>query len=170
MQEIDDLLHKSADSLRVPPEHLPLTAERFFGEWKDYKKENARLKEELAHVRVHQMIQDAVKINGIRVIARMIPDSDDEELLKVAGELGEQEDVVALLASDFEGVKIVASAGKTAVRQGVDAGKVVREMSTIVGGGGGGRPDMARGGGVDGTKIDEALEHGIKLIREQVTI
>ncbi|MBN1133332.1 MAG: alanine--tRNA ligase [Methanosarcinaceae archaeon] len=168
VQEIDDLLHKSANALRVPPEHLPITVERFFGEWKDYKKENARLKEELAHVRVHQMIQDAVKINGIRVIASLIPDSDDEEILKVAGKLSEQEDVVALLASDFEGVKIVAAAGKTAVRQGVNAGNVVREMSTIVGGGGGGRPDMARGGGVDGTKIDEALEHGTKLIREQL--
>lgn len=57
----------------------------------------------------------------------------------------QEDDVIALLISDLEGVKIVAAAGKKAIATGADAGKVVREMSRIVGGGGGGRPDMARG-------------------------
>jgi len=168
MQQVDRLLHSSAEALRVLPEHLPLTLERFFGEWKEFKKENVRLKEELAHVRVHQMIGTAVKTDGTRIICQPIPDVDGEELVKIAGLLTEQEDVVAVLASDLDGVKIVVAAGKSAVAQGADAGRVVKEMSNIVGGGGGGRPDMARGGGVDSTKIDEALDHGLKLIKEQL--
>ncbi|HJH32356.1 MAG TPA: alanine--tRNA ligase [Methanosarcinaceae archaeon] len=169
VQEIDILLHESANALRVLPEHLPITIGRFFGEWKEFKKENARLKEELANARVHQMVRQAVETYGVRIIAEMIPNADNEELLIIAGGLAEHDDVVALLASDFEGVKIVAAAGKGAVEHGVNAGMLVREMSHIVGGGGGGRPNMAQGGGVDPLKIDEALSRGAGLVKEQCT-
>ena len=167
MQEKDMLLRESANALRVLPEHLPLTIERFFGEWKEFKKENARLKEELAHALVHQMIQKADQIDGVRIVAEIIPNADNEELLIIAGGLTEQDDVVALLVSDLGGVKIVAAAGKVAIGQGADAGKIVREMSHIVGGGGGGRPDMAQGGGIDPSKINDALISGKELVKEQ---
>ncbi|MGP8336621.1 MAG: alanine--tRNA ligase [Methanosarcinaceae archaeon] len=167
VQENDTLLHESANALRVLPEHLPLTIERFFGEWKEYKKENARLKEELAHSRVNQMILQAVEIDGVRIVAEMVQNADNEELLIIAGGLAEHDDVVALLVSGFEGVKIVAAVGKNAMEQGANAGMLVREMSHIVGGGGGGRPDMAQGGGVDISKIDEALIYGTELVKEQ---
>jgi alanyl-tRNA synthetase len=98
-------------------------------------------------------------------VAQNVDHADIEELVKIAGELTQDDDVMALLISDFEGVKIVAAAGKKAVAKGADAGKVVREMSRIVGGGGGGRSDMARGGGVDPTKAAEAMEKGISLIK-----
>lgn len=168
-QENDQILRDSANALRVTPEHLPLTIDRFFGEWKEFKKENARLKEELAHALVHKMIQGAVEINGIRIVVETITHADSEELIKIALGLTEQDDVVALLASSLEGVKIVAAAGKGAVEQGVNAGNIVREMSRIVGGGGGGRPDMAQGGGVDPSKMDDALSSGIELVKEQCT-
>ncbi|HJH29458.1 MAG TPA: alanine--tRNA ligase [Methanosarcinaceae archaeon] len=167
VQENNKLLRESANALRVLPEHLPLTIERFFGEWKEFKKENGRLKEELAHARVHQMVQNAVEIDGVRIVAKLIPNADNEELLIVAGGLTEQDNVVAILASDLGGVKIVVAAGGRAVSQGVNAGNVVRKMSKIVGGGGGGRPDMAQGGGVDPLKIDDALSSGIELVKEQ---
>ena len=167
VQENDKLLRESANALRVLPEHLPLTIERFFGEWKEFKKENGRLKEELAHAHVHQMVQNAVEINGVRIVAELIPNADNDELMIVAGSLTEQDDVVAILVSDSGGVKIVVAAGEGAVKQGVNAGNIVSEMSRIVGGGGGGRPDMAQGGGVDPLKIDDALSSGIELIKEQ---
>ncbi|MBW6469776.1 MAG: alanine--tRNA ligase [Methanosarcinaceae archaeon] len=170
VQENNKILRDSANALRVTSEHLPLTIDRFFGEWKEFKKENARLKDELAHALVHKMMRGAVEINGIRIVAETITHADSEELVKIALGLAEQDDVVALLASSLEGVKIVATAGKGAIEQGVDVGKVVREMSHIVGGGGGGRPDMAQGGGVDPSKIDDALISGTELVKEQCAI
>jgi alanyl-tRNA synthetase len=77
---------------------------------------------------------------------------------------------MALLISDLEGVKIVAAAGKKAIATGADAGKVAREMSRIVGGGGGGRPDMARGGGVDSSKAAEAMEKGISMVKASLNV
>ncbi|TFH41441.1 MAG: alanine--tRNA ligase, partial [ANME-2 cluster archaeon] len=167
-QEQDSLLRLSADVFSVSPEHLPETSARFFDEWKEYKKDNVRLKEELASARVIAMISEAVEVNGLRVIAKTLPSADIEELVKAAGEFTKQPDVVAILASDQGGAKIVAAAGEKAVQLGANSGEMVREMSKIVGGGGGGRADLAQGGGPDAGKIDEALECGLKVLRESL--
>ncbi|WP_319508466.1 alanine--tRNA ligase [uncultured Methanolobus sp.] len=169
MQEMESYLSQSADALRVRPEHLPSTIERFFNEWKEFKKENQRLKDELAHVHVSQMANEAVIIGGMRLVAKVIPNADIDELVKIAGELTTNKDMVVLLASDSAGVKIVGAAGDDALKAGADAGKIVRAMSGVVGGGGGGKPGMARGGGVDASKIDEAIESGRNLLEEQIS-
>ncbi|MCD4789786.1 MAG: hypothetical protein K8R37_07265, partial [Bacteroidales bacterium] len=167
-QEQDDLLRQSADELKVTPEHLPETTARFFNEWKEFKKENARLKEDLASARVDSLISDAVDIGGFRVIARTLPGADIEELVKAAAEFTKESDVVALLASDQGGAKIVTAAGDKALENGANSGTLVREMSRVVGGGGGGRPEMAQGGGPDAGKIDEALQRGLEVLRESL--
>ncbi|MBU4492361.1 MAG: hypothetical protein KKD69_07865 [Euryarchaeota archaeon] len=51
---------------------------------------------------------------------------------------------------------------------GVNSGAIVREMSKLVGGGGGGKPGIAQGGGTDATRIEEALERGVEMVRERV--
>jgi alanyl-tRNA synthetase len=165
IQEADHYLTTASDTLRVLPEQLPVTIDRFFTEWKDFKKENVRLKEEMAQLRVVRMLSNAQDLGGVRLVAQNVDHADTDELVTIAGELTQDDDVMALLISDFEGVKIVAAAGKKAVAKGADAGTVVREMSKIVGGGGGGRSDMARGGGTDASKAVEAMEKGISLVK-----
>ena len=165
IQEADYYLDTASEALRVLPEQLPVTIDRFFNEWKEFKKENVRLKEEMAQLRVVRMLSQALDLGGVRLIAQNVDHADTDELVKIAGELTQEDDVMALLISDLEGVKIVAAAGKKAIVKGMDAGKVVREMSRIVGGGGGGRPDMARGGGVDPSRSTEAMEKGISMVK-----
>ncbi|MBN2110275.1 MAG: alanine--tRNA ligase, partial [Methanosarcinaceae archaeon] len=169
-QRMESYLDRSAEALRVLPEHLPSTIERFFAEWKEFKKENERLKEELAHLRVAAMVNDALNIDGIRVVASLLPNADVEELVKVAGELTRDEGVVAILASDLDGVKIVVAAGDVALKAGADAGSIVRKMSKVVGGGGGGRANMARGGGTDPLKVNDSLEYGVSILKEQLKV
>ncbi len=168
MQERDGLLNNSAEALRVSPEQLPDTVNRFFEEWKDLKKENERLKAELAEARVKAMMGEAESINGLKVIARKLPHADVDELIKAATEFSKDDDVIAILASDLGGVKLVVAAGERAQKRGVNAGAIVREMSKLVGGGGGGKPGIAQGGGTDVTRIVEALERGVEMVREKV--
>ncbi len=167
-QERDEILNKSSEALRVSPEHLPETVNRFFEEWKDLKKENERLKAELAEARVKAMMSEAVNVNGLKVLSKKLPHADVEELIKAATEFSKNEDVVALLASDLGGVKIVVAAGEGAQKMGVNSGAIVREMSKLVGGGGGGKPGIAQGGGTDATRIEEALERGVEMVKEKV--
>jgi len=168
VQERDELLNKSSEALRVSPEQLPDTVNRFFDEWKELKKENERLKAELAEARVKAMMGDAVEINGLKVLSKKIPHADVEELIKAATEFSKNDDVVALLASDVGGVKFVVAAGSGAQKRGVNSGAIVREMSKIVGGGGGGKLGIAQGGGTDVMRIEEALERGVEMVRERM--
>lgn len=168
MQESDYYLTQASETLRVLPSQLPVTIDRFFNEWKELKKENVRFKEELAHLRVVQMLDQALSIGNIKLVIQNIENADMEELVKIAGELIQNENVISILISNNSGVKIVAAAGKKAVSSGANAGNIVRELSKIVGGGGGGRPDMARGGGEDTSKMDEIMEVGLKLVQSSV--
>lgn len=165
MQKTESLLVESAKILSIPKAQLPVSVERFFGEWKDLKKENDRLKEELARARVFQLLGNAEVIGGLKVVSELVSGADSQELQKIATELVKSDDVVTLLASEVGGVKLVAAAGKVAVKRGVKAGDLVREMSKIVGGGGGGKPGLAMGGGTDPSKIEEALALGLELVK-----
>jgi alanyl-tRNA synthetase len=170
MQKMESLLTDSAKTLSVPPEHLPISVERFFGEWKDLKKENERLKEEFARSRVYKLLEEASEIAGLKVVAEFIPGADSLELQKIATEFLKHEEAVAILASDVEGVKIAAAVGEKAIKSGINAGNLVREISKIVGGGGGGKPALAMGGGTDPAKIQEALSRGLELVKESSRI
>ena len=167
MQKIESLLTDSAKILSVPPEHLPISVERFFGEWKDLNKENERLKEELGHSIAYKLLEDSLKVVDLKVIVELVPGADILELQKIAAEFLKHEEVVALLVSDVEGVKIVTAVGDKALKLGIDANNLVREVAKIVGGGGGGKPSLAMGGGTDSARIQDVLARGLELVKEK---
>ena len=76
--------------------------------------------------------------------------------------------VVLLCAIIDDKVSIVAKASKEAVAKGVHAGKLIKEAATAVGGGGGGRPEMAQAGGKDPEKIPQAMEAAHKALKAQL--
>jgi len=159
------ILKELAELWGVSQDDLPRTAKKFFEEWKALKKENVRLKEDLAKARVG-IVSEAVKVGNVRVISKQVPDADIKELIKMASLLA-KDDVVAILGARKDGTKIVVSAGPDAVKQGINAGAIASELSKIVGGGGGGKPNLAQGGGPKAEKLDEALKKGIELIKNQ---
>ena len=76
---------------------------------------------------------------------------------------------VAVLAALTDGkLMFLASATKSAVEKGVHAGNIIREVTKAAGGSGGGKPDMAQGGGKDASKADEALKLAESIVKEQV--
>jgi alanyl-tRNA synthetase len=156
-QERDDLLGEASDVLRVPAEQLPKTAERFFEEWKGQQKEIERLKEDLAEARLKTLTAEAQNIAGLKVVVQKMGSADIDELLKAATRLAEQ-DYVVLLGSKTG--KLVAAVGKSGLEKGIKAGSIIKAAAKALGGGGGGKPDLAQGGGPNIEKIDEALRAG----------
>ena len=113
---------------------------------------------------------EAQKIGDLGVVAREIKGADGDALMvlvdQVTARLGEG---VALLAAGENGkVVIVCKATDGAVAAGVHAGNIVREVATVCGGGGGGKPQFARAGGSQPEKIAEALAAVAELVRRQV--
>ena len=161
-QARDDLLAGAAGILRVPNEQLPRTAERFFEEWKEQQKEIERLKEDLAAARLKTLVSEAETIDGLRVIVQKMGNADIDELLKAAALLAE-EDCVALLGSKTG--KLVAAVGQSGLSKGVKAGSIIKAAAKVLAGGGGGRPQLAQGGGPDTERLEEALAAGKEAIR-----
>ena len=158
----DDLLAEAADVLRVPNEQLPKTAARFFEEWKSQQKEIERLKEDLAEARLKTMTADAETINGLKIVVQKMGSADIEALLKAAALLAEQ-DYVALLGSETG--SLVAAVGQSGLDKGIKAGSIIKAAAKALGGGGGGKPDLAQGGGPNVEKLDEALQAGREAMR-----
>ncbi len=158
MQHQADLLQESADVVSVQPENLPATTARFFLEWKEQKKEIERLQKRVVDLEMQNL--DGEVVDGIRVVVRTL-DATHKELVALATTVAE-EGGVALFASGDGTVKVVATSGAPAV----SAVDIVREVCGILGGKGGGKPNLAQGAGTDASRLEEALEYGRNRIIE----
>jgi len=159
-QHVGDLLETSASTLSVQEENLPPTVERFFGEWKDQRKEIQRLQNELVELRISQL--SAESVSGIPVAVHMI-DASPKELVSIATKFA-NEGGVGLIAGGKERVHVVVASGTDAV----NAGEIVKEVCGILGGKGGGKPGLAQGVGKMPEKLEEALSSGKELIISKI--
>lgn len=148
MQELEMTLRRAADALRVPPDRLPKAVEKFFEEWKQRGKALERLHESMARAHVEEAVREAR--GGVAVVRTEI---DDGNMVRVAQEVAKR-GVSCIVARPRDGRFVVATGGKR------DAREVVARMCEILGGKGGGRPEVAQGVGVNVGKLDEALKAG----------
>ena len=114
---------------------------------------------------------DQVKdIKGVNALVQKVSVSDVNALRTMGDQLRDKTVGVVVLASVFENGKIgiLAMAHKDAVLKGIHCGKIVKEVASLCGGGGGGRPVMAQAGGKDAEKVDEALQAAWGVIEGQI--
>ena len=150
MQETERLLKKTAEVFRVPPEKVPETAERFFSEWKEARKEVEKLRKELAKLLVYELENEVENVNGIEFIGKVVEGTIDD-LREAANKLRKEKRVVVLITR--EGHFVVA------VGDGLDlkAGELAKVVTGIAGGGGGGRKELAQGRIKNPLKAEEAI-------------
>jgi len=163
VQAREELIKKSAAVLRVPQEKLPATVERFFEEWKQLKKENESLRDEIAELRVGWLKGRARAISGLNVIAEILPDVDTKGLLKMASQLSEEDFLTILMSKKGNRVSVVSSVPANQ-KDSISASEVVKRVCEVLGGGGGGTPEIAQGGGDKVANIEEALLAGLRVV------
>ena len=156
IQHLEQLATSSADTLSVQLENLPPTVTRFFSEWKDQKKEIERLSQKLVELEARTIQPET--IGGIPVIVRRV-DLAPRELSTLATTLSANGGVV-LLAAAGETARVVLSSGD----KRVNAGEIIGQVCSLLGGKGGGKLSMAQGGGPDLEKLDLALNVGRERI------
>ncbi len=150
-----------SETLKTKPALLEERVEGILDELKEAHRENDSLKSKLSHLKMKEIVNNTREVAGITVLTANLVDVDMNHLRQMVDEFKQQlSSVVIVLASAVDG-KVAISCGVTPdyVKQGVHAGKIVKEVATICGGGGGGRPDMAQAGAKDATKIEEALKN-----------
>lgn len=143
------------------PEELPERISNLIAKLKEVEKELATIKTQQALSAAHELINRAEKIGAVSVIAHdMGPGFSGDDLRVVALDLRSKlpQSIIALASAGDEKVTLVVATDEAARSEGAKAGALVKVGSTILGGGGGGKDDFAQGGGVDKSKISEALK------------
>ena len=155
------LVSTLADTLKTQPDRLPERVEKLLGELKAAHKQIADLKTAALLGNLGELAASAADAGGYRLIARRLPGVGGAELRTVALELrdrlGESPAVVALVGGDAKPAVIVVT-NAAARERGAGAGALVGVAAPHLGGRGGGRDDIAQGGGTDPTGADAALE------------
>ena len=150
-----------AETLKTKPALLEERVEGVLDELKEAHREHETLKSKLSHLKMKEIVNNTHEVNGFTVLTASLVDVDMNHLRQMIDEFKQQlTSAVIVLASAVDG-KVAISCGVTNdyVKQGVHAGKIVKEVASICGGGGGGRPDMAQAGAKDASKINEALQN-----------
>ena len=159
MEAVNRRMYAAAEVLHAKPADLIAKAKGFTAELKEARQSVERMKEKILHSDVDRFLYASKNIGGIKVITTTRTDLDAGDLRKLGDFLRDKDpDTVAVLATATESkVAFVAVCGKNAVAKGIRAGDLVRAVSAVAGGKGGGKPDSAMGGGSEVLKIDDAL-------------
>ena len=159
METVNRRMYAAAEVLHAKPADLIAKAKGFTAELKEARQSVERMKEKILHSDVERFLYASKNIGGIKVITTTRTDLEAGDLRKLGDFLRDKDpDTVAVLATATESkVTFVAVCGKNAVAKGIRAGDLVRAVSAVTGGKGGGKPDSAMGGGSEVLKIDDAL-------------
>ncbi len=170
MQAREELIRKSASTLKVPYEKLPVAVERFFDEWKQLRKENERLRTEIAELRIGSLKEHAKEISGVRVIAAVMPDADTKDLMKMASQLSENKFLTILIGKSIkDNHASVVSSVPAYLKDKINASVLVKRVCEVLGGSGGGKAEIAQGGGERVEKVEEAMKEGLRIVEKELT-
>ncbi|HJJ47059.1 MAG TPA: alanine--tRNA ligase-related protein, partial [Methanocorpusculum sp.] len=157
MQNIQLLLNTSAETLSVQTENLPATVNRFFTEWKDQRKEIERLRAKISKLELSKL--EGITVNGVEVVVKEI-DISKKELISIGAAVAERGGI-AVLITNTDSIGVVIASGE----EKVHADKLIGDVCAVLGGKGGGKPNLAQGSGTDATKIGEACAKAEELIK-----
>jgi len=157
-REDEQLISQLEEISRGKRTELPVLLEKYQTHLKALEKELDDLKYRLAKSSIDKLLQSALTIKDVKVLTGVVDDLDKSSLRNLADELKSklERGVVVLATSDGDRVSLVATMTSN-LNPKLHAGKLVKEISSLVGGSGGGRPDMAEAGGKEPKKLPEAL-------------
>jgi alanyl-tRNA synthetase len=154
----EQALRQAADLLRIPPLELPRRLQKFLDDQKGLEKQLAELETRLAKGRAQDLVGGARAVAGIPVVVARLDGLDAEGLRAVVDSVRERlPSGVTFLGAVSDGKVNLVSAVTKDLTGRVHAGKLVQEVAKAVGGGGGGRPDLAQAGGKNPAELDRAL-------------
>ena len=169
-KELEDELHSAAKAAKTTPAALTSRIETLLDEIKALHSENEKLKSRLANDSVKDVLSQVIDVKGVKVLAVKVDDVDMNGLRNLGDQLKEKlgEGVVVLASATDGKVNLMASATEEAMKKGAHAGNLIKAIAGFVGGGGGGRPNMAQAGGKNPAGIPDSLAKVAEVVAEQI--
>ena len=159
-----------AKTMKTTPSELLTRAQHMTAEIKALNSELESLKSKMAKDSLGDVMNQVKEIGGVKVLAAKLQGVDPNGMRELGDQLKEKlgEGVVVLVSDNGGKVNLIAMATDGAMKKGAHAGNLIKAVASVVGGGGGGRPNMAQAGGKNPAGIDEALEAAKKTAAEQL--
>ena len=170
-QNIENTLNEAAKAAKVAPNKLVEKIAAMEKEMKELKSENDSLKDKLAGSAAADVMSNVVDVKGVKFLPAEMKDVDMNSLRNLGDQLKAQlGECVILLASSTgaDKVNLVAFATDEAMAKGAHAGNLIKAVAAKVGGGGGGRPNMAQAGGKNPQGIADALKEAVSVLEGQL--
>ena len=169
-KEVEKELHEAAKAAKCDPAQLVKRIEGLHEEIKTLTAENNQLKNKMAKDAMGDVMNQVKDVNGVSFLPVHVKDIDMQELMNLGDQLkAKLGDGVILLASENGGkVSLLVMATDGAMKKGAHAGNLIKAVAKLVGGGGGGRPNMAQAGGKNPAGINQALEAGAEELAKQL--
>ena len=168
--ELEAKLKNAAHLLKATPDNLADKITHLMSENKALHSEVESLKSRMAQDAVGDVMDQVKEVKGVKLLAAEVDGVDMNGLRDLGDQLKEKlGDGVVVLASANEGkVSLMATATEGAMKKGAHAGNLVKGIAGCVGGGGGGRPNMAQAGGKNPAGIKDALEKAAEVLEGQI--
>ena len=169
-RKLEQELNEAAQIVKATPATLTEKLNHLMAEVKELSSENEALKSKLAKDSLGDVASQVTVIKNMKFLATSVKDVDMNGLRELGDQLKNQlGEGVVVLASEKDGkVNLIVMATDGAMKQGAHAGNLIKAIAPCVGGGGGGRPNMAQAGGKNPAGIAEALEKAAAVITEQL--
>ena len=165
-----DLLKQAAGLLKSSLNDVPKRIEALHAQVREISRENESLQSKLSATFAAELTgQVKTTTNGVQLLAVSVQAGNMDALRSTADELKSKlpDAILVLGAAMDDKVNFVVSVPQDLVKKGFHAGKLVKEIAAVCGGGGGGRPDMAQAGGKDASKLEDALRKAEEMIALQ---
>jgi alanyl-tRNA synthetase len=169
VQGMEETLGGVAGTLKVTPGEVPARVGALLDQMRDLEKEMNALKSRLASAQGDELVNQAVDVKGMKVLAAVLTGADAKGLRETMDKLKDKLKTAAIVLASVDGNKVQIAAGVTADSMGkVKAGELVNFVAQQVGGKGGGKADMAMAGGTDASNLDAALKSVQAWVAERV--
>ncbi|MFK3938493.1 alanine--tRNA ligase [Alkalihalobacillus sp. NPDC078783] len=168
VQEQLDILQEAATLVKAKSvRDVPARMDSVLLQLKAVQRENESLSAKVGNMEASNITDSVVDVNGVSVLAKKVNARDMDALRAIMDKLKQEtESGILVLGAETGGkVSIVAAVTKDLIEQGFHAGKIVKEVASRCGGGGGGRPDMAQAGGKNPDQLDSALEFVAEYVK-----
>ncbi|MCM1266286.1 MAG: alanine--tRNA ligase [Bacteroidales bacterium] len=168
--KVEQELTEAAAIVKTAPAELVSRLSHLMAELKALQSENDSLKSKAAKDALGDVTDQVQEVKGVKLLAAKVSGVDMNGLRELGDQLKEKiADGVVVLLSEKEGkVNLIAMAADGAIHKGAHAGNLIKGIAALVGGGGGGRPNMAQAGGKNPAGMDEAVAACAKVLAEQL--
>ncbi len=169
-EKLEKELNEAAKALKTTPAELIGKIHALQNELKAVNSEVESLKSKMAREALGDVMNQVKEVNGVRFLASRLEGVDMNALRELGDQLKEKlgEGVIVLASVKDGKVNLMATATDAAMKKGAHAGNLIKGIAQIVGGGGGGRPNMAQAGGKNPAGVDEALAKAESVLADQI--